>query len=88
MASSNAVTLFASVIFGITVFGEKLSNGSNRLAPAFIGLAVALAGVVLSGWDEAASSIRATSLWNPDIATRFTPLRLTSAFSSSGNNRL
>ncbi len=47
MASSNAVTLFASVIFGITVFGEKLSNGSNRLAPAFIGLAVALAGVVL-----------------------------------------
>jgi len=47
MASSNAVTLFASVIFGITVFGEKLSNGSNRLAPAFLGLAVALAGVVL-----------------------------------------
>ena len=47
MASSNAVTLFASVIFGITVFGERLSNGSDRLAPAFIGLAVALAGVVL-----------------------------------------
>lgn len=47
MASSNAVTLFASVIFGITVFGEKLSNGSDRLAPALIGLAVALAGVVL-----------------------------------------
>ncbi len=47
MASSNAVTLFASVIFGITVFGEKLSNGSGRLAPAIIGLAVALAGVVL-----------------------------------------
>jgi drug/metabolite transporter (DMT)-like permease len=47
MASSNAVTLFASVVFGITVFGEKLSNGSDRLAPALIGLAVALAGVVL-----------------------------------------
>lgn len=47
MASSNAVTLFASVVFGITVFGERLSNGSNRLAPAFIGLGVALAGVVL-----------------------------------------
>jgi len=47
MASSNAVTLFASVVFGITVFGEKLSNGSTRLAPAFIGLAVALVGVVL-----------------------------------------
>jgi len=47
MASSNAVTLFASVVFGITVFGEKLSNGSDRLAPALIGLAVALVGVVL-----------------------------------------
>jgi hypothetical protein len=47
MASSNAVTLFASVVFGITVFGERLSNGNNRLAPAFIGLGVALAGVVL-----------------------------------------
>ena len=47
MASSNAVTLFASVVLGITVFGEKLSNGTDRLAPAFIGLAVALAGVVL-----------------------------------------
>jgi len=47
MASSNAVTLFASVVFGITVFGEKLSNGSDRLAPALIGLVVALAGVVL-----------------------------------------
>ena len=47
MASSNAVTLFASIVFGIAVFGEKLSNGSNRLAPALIGLAVALVGVVL-----------------------------------------
>ena len=47
MASSNAVTLFASVIFGITVFGEKLSNGTNRLAPALIGLGIALIGIVL-----------------------------------------
>jgi drug/metabolite transporter (DMT)-like permease len=47
MASSNAVTLFGSVIFGITIFEERLSNGSNRLAPALIGLAVALVGVVL-----------------------------------------
>lgn len=45
MASSNAVTLFASVIFGLTVFGESLSHG--RLAPAIIGLAFALVGVVL-----------------------------------------
>jgi len=47
MASSNAVTLFGSVIFGITIFEERLSNGSTRLAPALIGLAVALFGVVL-----------------------------------------
>ena len=47
MASSNAVTLFASVVFGVTVFGERLSNGSDRLAPALIGLAVALIGIVL-----------------------------------------
>ena len=47
MASSNAVTLFGSVVFGITIFEEKLSNGSTRLAPALIGLAVALVGVVL-----------------------------------------
>ncbi len=47
MASSNAVTLFASVILGVAVFGEKLSNGTNRLAPALIGLGVALIGIVL-----------------------------------------
>lgn len=47
MASSNAVTLFGSVIFGITIFEERLSNGSTRLAPAIVGLVVALGGVVL-----------------------------------------
>lgn len=47
MASSNSVTLFASVIFGITIFDEALSNGNGRLAPALIGLALALGGVAL-----------------------------------------
>ena len=47
MASSSAVTLFASVIFGLTVFGESLSHGHGRLAPAIIGLAFALIGIVL-----------------------------------------
>jgi len=47
MASSNAVTLFASIIFGITVFGERLTNGSSPVAPAVIGLVVALIGIVL-----------------------------------------
>lgn len=47
MASSNAVTLFASVTFGLTVFGESLSHGHGRLVPAIIGLAHALIGIVL-----------------------------------------
>jgi len=46
MASSNAVTLVGSVVLGITIFDEPMSNGSTRLAPALIGLAVALIGVV------------------------------------------
>lgn len=47
MASSNAVTLFATVVLGVTVFGESISNGNARLAPAIIGLAVAVVGIVL-----------------------------------------
>jgi drug/metabolite transporter (DMT)-like permease len=47
MASSNAVTLFGSVAFGASVFGEKLSSGDARLAPALVGLGVALFGIVL-----------------------------------------
>jgi len=47
MASSNAVTLFASVVFGVTVFGETLASNGNRLGPALLGLLLALVGVVL-----------------------------------------
>jgi hypothetical protein len=47
MASSNAVTLFGSVAFGASVFGESLSSGGARIAPAVIGLGVALVGIVL-----------------------------------------
>jgi drug/metabolite transporter (DMT)-like permease len=47
MASSNAVTLFGSVAFGATVFGESLSSGGARLAPALISLGVALVGIIL-----------------------------------------
>lgn len=47
LGSSNAVTLFASVIFGLTVFGETLARGDGRLVPAFLGLSAALAGIVL-----------------------------------------
>ena len=47
MASSNAVTLFGSVVLGVSVFGETMSSGGGRLVPAVIGLAVALVGIVL-----------------------------------------
>jgi len=45
MAASNAVTLFVSVVLGIVVFGEALGTSSATRAAAWVGLAVALAGV-------------------------------------------
>ena len=53
MASSNAVTLFASILFGVTVFNERLAKGDGRLLPAAIGLGVALVGIVLLAGDKA-----------------------------------
>jgi drug/metabolite transporter (DMT)-like permease len=47
MASSNAMTLFASVVFGLTIFDETLSDGDSRLALAIIGLGIALVGIAL-----------------------------------------
>jgi multidrug transporter EmrE-like cation transporter len=47
MASSNAVTLFGSVAFGSSVFGESLSSGGARPTSAVVGLGVALVGIVL-----------------------------------------
>lgn len=47
LASNNAVTLFAGVILGISVFGETLAHGDGRLVPAVLGLAAALAGVAM-----------------------------------------
>lgn len=56
-ASSNVVTLFASVLFGITVFGEALSRGGGRLAPALAGLGLALVGMgLLAGAGAPASA--------------------------------
>ena len=61
MASSNAVTLFASVVFGLTVFSESLSDGHGRLAPAIIGLILALAGIVLLAGAKPPRADRALS---------------------------
>jgi drug/metabolite transporter (DMT)-like permease len=50
MASSNAVTLFASVILGIAVYGERLAaSGGGHVASAAVGLGVAIVGIVLLG---------------------------------------
>ncbi len=46
MASANALTLFFSVVFGITVFGETIAGG-GRIGPAVFGLLLALLGIVL-----------------------------------------
>jgi drug/metabolite transporter (DMT)-like permease len=53
MASSNAVTLFSSVILGIVVYGERLAaNGGGHVTSAVVGLAVAIVGIVLLGSAE------------------------------------
>ncbi len=54
MASSNSVTLFSSVILGISVYGETLSGPSGgHLGSAFVGLAVAVVGIALLAGAEA-----------------------------------
>jgi len=61
MASSNAVTLFAGVILGAVVYGETLSHGGGHVAPAIIGLAVAVVGVVLLAGAEGPTAGKAVS---------------------------
>ena len=52
MAASNAATLAASVILGVTLFEETLSKGQGRLSPAILGLVLALVGVILLATPE------------------------------------
>jgi drug/metabolite transporter (DMT)-like permease len=48
MASANSVTLFTSVILGVAVYDEMLSkSGAGHVSSAFLGLAIALAGIAL-----------------------------------------
>jgi drug/metabolite transporter (DMT)-like permease len=46
MAASNASTLVFSVVFGLTVFEETVAEAGGRWIPAWIGLAVAVVGVL------------------------------------------
>lgn len=48
MASANSVTLFTSVVLGITVYGEQISKGgTGHSSSAFLGLIVAIFGIAL-----------------------------------------
>ena len=63
MASSNAVTLFSSVVLGIAVYGEKLSRGGGTHAGlAVLGLAVAIVGIFLLAGSAAPKSTKAASV--------------------------
>ena len=69
MASANSVSLFTSVILGITVYDETISkSGAGHTSSAFIGLAVALVGIaLLAGSAEPETSEQPTT--NPSPAT-------------------
>jgi len=46
MAASNASTLAFSVVFGIRIFDESLAHGSGRATAAWVGLGLAMLGVI------------------------------------------
>jgi hypothetical protein len=54
MAANNASTLLFSVTFGIAIFDETVASPAGRAVPAWIGLVVAVAGVVLLAGRPAA----------------------------------
>jgi drug/metabolite transporter (DMT)-like permease len=57
MASANSVTLFTSVILGVTVYGEQISKGgAGHSSSAFLGLFVAIFGIALLAGSEAPDS--------------------------------
>jgi drug/metabolite transporter (DMT)-like permease len=52
MAAVNATTLAGSIILGITIFQETISNGSGRMAPAVLGLTLSIIGVAMLASPE------------------------------------
>jgi drug/metabolite transporter (DMT)-like permease len=61
MAASNASTLLLSVVFGIRFFDESLSHGSGRAATAYLGLALAVIGVIRLASAQAATEAKHTT---------------------------
>ena len=53
MASSNSVTLFSSVILGVTVYGETLAkSGASHAWSAYAGLLIAIVGIAFLAGSE------------------------------------
>jgi hypothetical protein len=52
MAASNAATLATSVLLGVIIFDEMISQGQGLLSPPFFALALAIFGVVLLAFPE------------------------------------
>jgi len=67
MSSASAVTLFGSILFGAVIYQERLVHGGGNLAPAIIGLVVALGGIVLLAGSHAPPGVQAGS--TPSTAT-------------------
>jgi drug/metabolite transporter (DMT)-like permease len=54
MASANSVTLFTSVVLGLTVYDEQISKGgAGHSSSAFLGLIVAMVGIALLAGSDA-----------------------------------
>jgi len=47
MAACNATTLAVSVLLGVTLFQESISQSQDGLFPAFAGLVLAIVGVLM-----------------------------------------
>ena len=68
MASSNSVTLFSSVILGITVYGEALAKtGTAHAGSTVVGLVVAVVGIAFLAGSEAPTEVAGAA--HPSPAT-------------------
>ena len=65
LASSNSVSLFASVVLGIALYGETLSkSGGANVGSAYIGLAIAIGGIAILAGAEPPSTKPAANTTN------------------------
>jgi drug/metabolite transporter (DMT)-like permease len=70
MAATNATTLLACIVLGLTVFGESFQQGTGHLAVVLAGLALALLGIVLLAAAPAPQPGGETVGTPPPVSTR------------------